>query len=146
MKRENTNGLAGGEKGWQACLGVESIGVIFGYDQSTYNWIATDRKEVVDSVGNLCGAWMWDEEMEAIGFVVAAWEAARKHDPRLLEAARIDTRIDRIKRGEPADSVDWIKWAWKQDGGRLPEDPPEPPSGRTGKGGVQYLLPLEDVA
>jgi hypothetical protein len=77
MKTENTNGLAGGEKGWQACGTVTEIGVILGYDQSTYERVIGGIDAMQESaILREIGGWMWTEKEEAVAAIMATRKEA----------------------------------------------------------------------
>ena len=73
MKKENTNGLAGGEKGWQAVGTVSQIGVILGYDQSTYEKVVGGIDAKQESAILRALPFMWDTKEEARGAILDAW-------------------------------------------------------------------------
>ena len=77
MKKENTNGLAGKEKGWQACGTVSEIGVIQGYDPATYTKVVGGLTSKIESnILRKVGRWMWSDKEEAVTAILEASKEA----------------------------------------------------------------------
>ena len=91
MKKENTNGQAGGEKGWALATSCGVVGVQDGYDQSTYEPVLdglTAKEE--EAIIRAIGGWMWDHKEEAVKAVL----------------------FEGLKLGQPK-SVEWIDAWWE---------------------------------
>jgi hypothetical protein len=81
MKKKNTNGLAGGEKGWQACETRTAIGVILGYDHSTYEGILSGLDpNHGEAIGRALRGKMWTTKEEAVAAIRAAADSKPTED------------------------------------------------------------------